>query len=138
MNLIKDVEEKKIIYDMSTLRSRMFKNLKPVLRFVSRYTSIVDGLCSVHPMPTALIWGGIKFLLKVVEDYTEFHDRLLGMLAELGGRFERLHLYVRVSDHERLNAAVLDACIHLLTLLSMLNGIFIHRGLNRRSVIIYY
>ena len=68
MSLIKDAQEKKVIYDASKLRGRVFQNVKSVLRFVSRYTSIVDGLCSVHPMPTALIWGGIKFLLKVMED----------------------------------------------------------------------
>ena len=89
-------------------------------------------------MPTALIWGGIKFLLKVVEDYTDFHSKLLGIFSQLGERFERLHLYVRVFDHERLNAAVLDACISLVDLLSMLNHIFTHKGAYQPGEIIFY
>ena len=68
----------------------------------------------------------------------DFHVELLNMLAQLGERFERFHLYVRVFDHERLNAAVLDACIPLLTLLSIVNGVFSHNGLYRPNVIILY
>ena len=129
LELIEDAQKKKIIWDTKSLRRRVFNKLSPLLRFISRYTKVVDGLVQLHPLPTSLIWGGIKFLVTFLGDYADYHTELLDMLEELGERFERLYLYTKILEHERLNAAVLDACIHLLSLLRMVNGVFTESGL---------
>ena len=131
LDLIEDAQAKKTIWDVKSMQRRIFKHVQPLLSFISRHTTLMDSVVQVHPMPTAIIWGGIKLILRVVEDYTDYHNDLLAMLEELGERFERLHLYVKIFDHQKLSVAVLDACIHLLSLLSMINGIFTQKGLWR-------
>ena len=126
--LIKDAQTKKTIWDTRSLRSRAFATLTPLLRFISRYSSVIDSATQADPLPTSLIWGGIKFLVHVMEDFIEYHSELLGMLGELGELCERLTLYIQIYKDDMLKKVVLDANIHLLGLLTMANDVLSSKG----------
>ena len=72
------------------------KILKPVVDAIKDYSGVVDVMVSAHPMPAALIWGGIKVLVEFTSSYLDMCEALQKEIEALTVQVRRNTLYERL------------------------------------------
>ncbi|KAK0506834.1 hypothetical protein JMJ35_010747 [Cladonia borealis] len=60
---------------------------------IQRFSACLDVLSQSLPDPATLLWGSIKFVLKIVQDYTEEYDKICEAFAAMVESLPRIEIY---------------------------------------------
>lgn len=69
------------------------KILNPVVTVLNDYYGIVDTLSNADPMPTAIIWGGLKVVIEGLNRFTGLFETIKSELLALTTQLQRLTFY---------------------------------------------
>ncbi|KIJ24000.1 hypothetical protein M422DRAFT_275321 [Sphaerobolus stellatus SS14] len=62
---------------------RTIDHLQPFFDGITRYMGVVETLVSSNPAISALVWGGVKYVVQLAGEYSHHYDNLTGLLESL-------------------------------------------------------
>ncbi|OCL03472.1 hypothetical protein AOQ84DRAFT_433927 [Glonium stellatum] len=85
------------------------KVLEPVITVMVDYSGILDTLCQADPMPSAVVWGGLKAVVECSKRYIDLYSQIKSQLQALTERLSRLTKYEKLFGHSTEMQDVLRA-----------------------------
>lgn len=67
------------------------KKLQPLVNGLTQFTCALDTMIQAGPAPAALIYGGAKLVLQLAKGYTDYFEKMVDTLAEVGSILECYH-----------------------------------------------
>lgn len=84
-------------------KNRGARRVQNFVRILDHYTGVLDILSQAHPEYSCLVWGTIKWLLRISMDYYNLLERLSIMLEEIGHNLPRILLYQQILPTSRMS-----------------------------------
>ncbi|WQF88870.1 Putative NACHT nucleoside triphosphatase, P-loop containing nucleoside triphosphate hydrolase [Colletotrichum destructivum] len=72
------------------------RRLRPLITVLKDYDGVISTLCQADPMPSALIWGGLKAVMECIHRYDSLFEKIETQLKSLTRQMKRL------KDYEKL------------------------------------
>ncbi|KAJ7492169.1 hypothetical protein FB451DRAFT_519336 [Mycena latifolia] len=96
--------------------TRMVKRIVgPVVDVLKDYVEIISTLVSANPMPTAVIWGGLKILIDGLDRFLRLFEIIKNELRSLTGHLQRINDYQNLyGNSDRLQEMLCTSYINML------------------------
>ncbi|KAI3326935.1 hypothetical protein HD806DRAFT_378066 [Xylariaceae sp. AK1471] len=89
--------------------------LRPVFEAIIDYDGVITTLVSSNPMPSALVWGGLKVVLECFKRYNGLFEKVEAQLRKLTFELNRLSSYEELfSESEDMEKLIISSYIHIL------------------------
>ncbi|KAF8800979.1 hypothetical protein BYT27DRAFT_7148099 [Phlegmacium glaucopus] len=126
-DLRSEVEEHGNNYRKTRVSSYTSKLSKLIDRFEGFFT-VVDTFVSSNPTIAALVWGGFRFIIRIVSEYSKFFERIMNSLEAIG---QKLYFYQRYATaiykhSDRVMTTLADVYGDILTSFMTIKKIFIN------------
>ncbi|OBR07672.1 Zinc finger protein [Colletotrichum higginsianum IMI 349063] len=69
------------------------RRLRPLITVLKDYDGVISTLCQADPMPSALIWGGLKAVMECIHRYDSLFEKIETQLKSLARQMKRLKDY---------------------------------------------
>lgn len=66
---------------------------QPAIEGFRRFANCLDMLCNAKPEVLAVLWGGLRIVLRVAESFQEFFDAILLSIKTIGENIKRAKIY---------------------------------------------
>ncbi|KAI9771740.1 MAG: hypothetical protein M1839_002755 [Geoglossum umbratile] len=101
------------------------RRLHPLLAAIEHYGKALDVISNSSPLILCPLWGSLRVLLRVAQEYDKYYSKLLEMLERIGCVLPRYSTYSRLfSKHRPLRQALSSAYLQILTFLTRAKEIF--------------
>ncbi|RDW66363.1 hypothetical protein BP6252_09998 [Coleophoma cylindrospora] len=89
--------------------------LQPVFDAIKDYDAVISVLVSADPMPSALVWGGLKAVLECFKRYNSLFEKIEAQLKKLTFELRRLASYEELfNESEDMEKLLVSSYIHIL------------------------
>lgn len=89
--------------------------VEPIVRAVGDYVGVLDILCQADPMPTAVVWGGLRAFIECCARYVNLYTLIRAQLAAMTNELGRLKEYEDLFGHSPAMQELLKVSyIHIL------------------------
>ena len=82
--------------------------LKSRLEAFQKYAPVIEVFISSNPAIAALVWGGVKLVLKSVLGFLEPFEKILDIFQEIANTLPRIEIYQRFADRRPSVQSALD------------------------------
>ncbi|KAF8247081.1 hypothetical protein K440DRAFT_661691 [Wilcoxina mikolae CBS 423.85] len=79
---------------------RVAERLKRPIERLERFARVVDACVQSNPTIAALVWGGLKFLMQVVREFTTFFEKLLQMIETMTSTLPDLEDFFKLLSYD--------------------------------------
>ncbi|KAL4264298.1 NACHT domain-containing protein [Pleurotus pulmonarius] len=94
---------------------RIVAHLSPVISVLRGYGAILEALASADPMPSALVWAGLKVIIDGLHRYQDLFETIKRSLETLSGQILRITQWQDLySGDERMQELFYETYIHMI------------------------
>jgi hypothetical protein len=91
------------------------RKLKPLIDQVEGYAKALDTFAQTSSLVVCPIWGSIRVVLQVAQEYGKYYDKIVEMYARIGDNMPRFRIYEQLfANHERVLAALATAYLDII------------------------
>lgn len=88
---------------------------QPVIDGFRQFAKALDVFCSVKPEVLAVLWGGLRIVIRVAESFQEFFDAILLLIETIGANIKRAKMYETLfSKTDTVRRCLLDLYTEIL------------------------
>lgn len=77
----------------SSSSRRAMDSCQPAIDGFRQFANALDVLCNAKPEVLALVWGGLRIVLRVAESFQEFFDSIILSVKTIGENIKRAKMY---------------------------------------------
>lgn len=99
--------------------------MRPLIAAIEQYSKALDIYANAYPLVLSPLWGSIRNVLLLAQEFGKYFDRIVDMFASIGDVLPRFRVYENLfPSHERLVQALSIVYVDILTFCTEAKAVF--------------